>query len=379
MNSEATRETHLTREDVDQLLSDPSPDTRAGLAGKVANQMDASRLTNDERRLAEDIVRLMARDASTIVREALAVNLKTSSNLPHDVALALARDIDTVALPILEFSSVLNDDDLIAILDQSPSSKQTAIAKRAGLSDDVAWALLEKDNPEVVVSLVANESAQLSERTLNHVVDRYGDVEDVQTPLAKRSKLPLTVAEKLVVKVSDALKDYLVTHHELSADTASELVLQARERATVNLVGNETDMEVLEELTFQLHRSGRLTPSLLLRAICIGDMRFTELAFSVLANVPLLNARMLLHDAGPLGLRSLYRKADLPEGLLPVMRGALEVALATDVRGADYDRDSFSRTVLERVLSVCEDLKAEDADYLLRKLDDLAPATLQAG
>ncbi len=378
MSSEARRETPLTREDVNELLANPSVDTRAGLAGKVASQMEASELTDDSRRLAEDIIRVMAQDASSIVREALANNLKTSQHLPHDVAVALARDIDTVALPVLEFSSVLSDNDLVAILDQSSAGKQTAVARRAGLSDEVATALVEKDNPEVIRELVANESAQLSESTLNLVVDRYGEDESVHTPLVKRSKLPLTVAEKLVVKVSDALKDYLVTHHELSADTATELVMQARERATVNLVGNETDMESLEELILQLHKSGRLTPSLVLRAICMGDMRFTELAFATLADVPLQNARMLLHDAGSLGLRSLYRKAGLPEGLLTVMRAALDVALSTDVRGADYDRESFSRTVLERVLSVCEDLRQEDADYLLHKLDDLAPAALHA-
>ena len=34
--------------------------------------------------------------------------------------------------------------------------------------------------------------------------------------------------------------------------------------------------------------------------------------------------------------------------------------------------------MLERILSQCEDLRQDDAEYLLRKLNDLAPAHLGA-
>ena len=84
---------HLTKEDVARLLADPSPDQRAVLAGKMALQFDNQELTAAERSLAEDIVRVMARDAMARVRQSLAENLKTSPNLPRDVALTLARDV----------------------------------------------------------------------------------------------------------------------------------------------------------------------------------------------------------------------------------------------------------------------------------------------
>ena len=58
----------------------------------------------------------MIKDAEVRVREALAQNLKENPDLPHDVALSLAQDVDQVALPILQFSDVLTDDDLIEII-----------------------------------------------------------------------------------------------------------------------------------------------------------------------------------------------------------------------------------------------------------------------
>ncbi len=50
------------------------------------------------------------------VREALAAHLKNSPDLAHDVAVALARDVDSVSLPMLKFSEVLTDEDLIEIV-----------------------------------------------------------------------------------------------------------------------------------------------------------------------------------------------------------------------------------------------------------------------
>ena len=69
---------HLTQRDVERLLADPSPQTRAEMAAKVAASLESVSLTEGERKLAEGIVRVMARDAAERVRQALAENLKSS-------------------------------------------------------------------------------------------------------------------------------------------------------------------------------------------------------------------------------------------------------------------------------------------------------------
>ena len=331
--------TDLTRTDVERLLQDPSPDTRAAMVAKLARTIERTSLTPEQQTLALDIVQAMAHDASVIVREALSANLKSSKHLPRSVALALARDIDAVALPILESTVVLDDEDLVDLVRTVPESKQTAIARRSGLSERVTDALIETDNHVVVRTVVANNGAALSESTLTRVVERYGDAADIHTPLTYRSHLPLTVAERLVAKVSDQLKEYLVTHHELSGDTASELVLRARERATVNLIGPHSTEEDLDKLVAQLDRNGRLSPSLMLRALCVGDMPFFEVALAKLADIPLVNARFLIHDKGPLGLKSIYDRAKLPAALFPAVRlawiAAPEPLVAPDVDQAE--------------------------------------------
>ena len=87
----------LTEKDIAKLLADPSGERRAETAAKIASDFRAGSLTEAERSLAEEIFRLMVKDAEVRVREALAQNIKESPNVPHDVAVSLARDVDSVA------------------------------------------------------------------------------------------------------------------------------------------------------------------------------------------------------------------------------------------------------------------------------------------
>lgn len=363
----------LSHSDVERLLADPSPVTRAETAAKLGGQIDRPDLTPAERKLAEEIVRLMAGDASVLVREALSAAVKTASGLPRDVALKLARDVDSVSLPVLEASEVLSDDDLVALVREISAEKQKAVARRPAVSEKLSGALVDTDNQDVVGTLVRNPGAQIGEPSLARVVEKFGDQEDIQETLIRRAKLPVTITEKLVAKLSDRLREQLVERHELPADTAVELILRARERATVDLLEPRGRAADADKLAQQLHANNRLTPTLVLRALCVGDMALFEATLAARAGIPTMNARTLIHDAGKRGFASLYKKASLPDDLFKTFRIALDIAEQTDMRESDYDRNSYSRVMIERILTQAEDLAESEAEFLLRKLNDLAP------
>ena len=92
----------LTEVDIRTLVRGATDDERAAAAHKLCRRMDVS-ITDEEREAAHEVLRLMAADAAELVRRALAVTLKNSPNLPRDVALKLARDVDSVALPVLNY------------------------------------------------------------------------------------------------------------------------------------------------------------------------------------------------------------------------------------------------------------------------------------
>lgn len=371
----------LSEQDVARLLTDPSAEARQETARKIATQYTEADLTGPERKLAEDIFRVMVRDAEVRVREALAQQLKQNPMVPHDVAASLARDVDSVALPVLEFSSVLTEQDLLEIVRSREPEKQLAVARRSTVEPAIAAALVSEGTVEVAATLAANAGAEIPDDSLLEMVERFGDDARVQEPLAYRSRLPVTVSERLVHRVSEVLREHILQFHELPADMAADLVLQSRERATISLSTGSTEDEV-ERLVRQMEGNGRLTPSIIVRAAVMGDLKFFEYALAVKAGVPIINARLLIHDPGRLGLRGILERAKMPQNLFPAARAALDVARETDYDGGDRDRERYQRRMLERVLTQYGDLGVDfesgDLEYLLAKMGQLPAAHLGA-
>lgn len=365
---------HLSKEDVQRLLEEPSSTVRAEVAGKLALDIDNPQLSESEMALAHEVVRLMAKDVEATVRISLSQNLRRAVRLPHDVAVQLANDIESVALPILQDSEVLTDQDLIAIIAKGSPQKHEAIATRATVSHTVSDAIITTAGEKAVEKLMNNTGAQISDTSYDKAVTRFEDSDVIKEAIVKRPVLPVTIAEKLTTRVSEKLRDYLVSHHELSPSVAADLVLQSRERTIVELASGSSEDEI-ERLVAQMQEHGRLTPSIVLRALCMGDVLFFEAALAVRANIPLLNARILIHDGGQLGMKTLYERAGMPPNMMSVVRAALDVVHETEMDGGSYDRERYRARVIERVLTQFEDVGSDDFEYLLNKLGDIMAST----
>lgn len=365
----------LTQSDVERLAAGCSSEARAETAAKVASAYSSMTFTKSELDLAQDIFRLMVNDAEMRVREALSINLKSTPLLPRDIAMTLAHDVDCVSVPMLRASDVLTTEDLIEIVQSQDPEKQHAIASRPTIHADVADALVDQGEQYVVSKLVSNPGAHLTEPCIHKVVDRFGDVEAIQERLVKRPILPVTVAERLVTKVANHLRGELLARHKISPDLAADLVLQSRERATVGLAMGATDDEV-EALVGQLAINDRLTSSLVLRAICMGNLKFFEHALARMAGVPIANTRLLIHDQSGSGLDTLCKRAEFPKAIQPAIKSAVSVIGETEFDGREGEAERYSRRVIERVLTQYESLDVEfdndDLEYLLTKLGQLS-------
>jgi len=357
----------LSSADVAKLLQDPNIENKASALEKVAANYNVESLTVAEREIAESIFRHMVKDAAVRVRTALSESLKDNPAVPHDVAKTLAKDVDAVAVPMLKSSDVLTDKDLLEIVRTKSEAAQIAVAGRDNVSEDVADVLAESESEDVVATLVGNEGAHLAESTLGKVLDKFGDSEAVNEPMAHRGSLPVAVSERLVTLVSEQMRDHIMTHHEVSPAMASDLLLESREKATISLLeGGETSTVLA--LVEQLHAHGRLTPTLVLRALIMGDTVFFEVAIAKIVNIPVVNAYQLIHDTGGNGLKRLLEAAKFPKGALPMVSAALDVADEMVSTGGD-SQAMFKQLMIERVLTAVEnDVDTDNLDYLIGKL-----------
>jgi len=368
----ATTRSALTDIDIRTLVKGATPDERAAAAHKLCRTIDETSLSTEDRDLAAEILRIMAGDAAELVRRALAVTLKKSPLLPRDVALRLARDVESVALPVLSFSPVFTDDDLVEIVRLGGPVRQVAIAKRPRLSPKVADSLAEAGAERAVVTACANDAVEFSEGGLRKVMERFEASERVLAAVAYRQTLPLAVTERLIHMVGDQVREHLVTRHAVAPDAALQLAMETTERASVDLIDEAGRAADMKSFVAHLNDSQRLTASLLLRGLVRGQMTFFEWGIAELAGVPHHRTWLMIHDAGPLGLRAIYERAGMPARLFPAFRAAVDTFHSLEFDGRAQDMERFQEALLQRFLTQPLPTASEDVDYLLERLDQTA-------
>src|SRR3569623_2327576 len=89
---------------------------------------------------------------------------------PGNVVNTLANASIEVARPLLEFSNVLNDDDLIDIVSNQSEAHRVAIAGRNTVPERVGDAIVEHGGAPSVGRLVQNAQAELGKETIHKLV-----------------------------------------------------------------------------------------------------------------------------------------------------------------------------------------------------------------
>ncbi|MFN7127548.1 MAG: DUF2336 domain-containing protein [Brevundimonas sp.] len=359
----------LTEMDIQRLVKAVDEDERAEAAHKLCRNMDRAELDDREREAAQKIVRLLANDAAELVRRAMAVTLKSSDLIPNDVARRLAADLDSIALPIIGASPALSDDDLIEIVRAGSALRQIAVAGRPSVSRDVSQALADEGNEQAVRVLAANDNADLSERALGVIVDRFPESGEVVAAVAYRQVLPLHITERLIELASETVREHLVSRHAVAPETAIRLAQYSRERATIDLVEQAASSADLPAFMAQLNLRKVLNASLLLRGLARGQMTMLEHGLAELAATPHHRAWLMIHDAGPLGLKAIYDRAGLPPRLFQAFRAGVDTWRALSAEGVDTSSDVFRQRMLERFMTQRPNVPRDDLAYLMERLD----------
>jgi len=361
----------LTRDDVDHLLAQPTPEARVETMTKLVRDLETGAIQNDDRALAIEVLQCFSRDAEDAVREALAWQVHNSPLLSDDMAMRLARDVNSVAFPILRHCPSLNDEFLLRVIAEGDAGKHLAIASRSRVTAVVADALVEGGNVTVITCLMRNPGAEIEEPTLSRAIDRFGVYPQISDAIAARPDLSLALVERLIAYVSASIRATLVKAHDLAPDLADRLVNNARDAAMMRLLrpllNSSVDADILAGW---LRAHGRMTSSLLFRALCAGDIDLFLAGMAARAEVSRDVARTLAWDDGRLGLKTLFVRAGLPSALERPFRVALRVVKELRYDGGEPGRDEFQSEVIARVFEECTPTEEWIVDDLLLQLFD---------
>ena len=311
----------LSREDVERLLKDDSPDSRGNVLEKVAGHYNADALNEREQEIAEHIFRLLMKDMSARVRVTLSERVKDNASVPRDIVLHLAHDIESVASPVLKDSKVLSDADLVSIVEASHDiGKLMAVSQREEVSERVSGALVETNYTPVLTSLLGNERAKISTQDLTKIATDFAEDESVAGALAKKANLPAAVVERLITRASAAVAADLKQKYQISEADIKEDSSKVRDELMLRLLEGELSEPEMEQLVTQMAENGSLSPSIMMTALCRGQLLFFIMAMASMAKVPLANAVRLVADKGVHGFNGIYAKSGLPETMMEAMR-----------------------------------------------------------
>lgn len=265
-------------------------EARARIASRTARALSRTAASGD-REAALLLARALVRDVAVIVRQTFAEGVAGSPFLPKDLAREIARDIPEVAAPFLRASPALDDADLAELVGALDSRTLPAVAARDGVGGSLALALVRTGVMDVLRTLAANESADLSESWPELLAAVEGDETSLNS-LAGRETLPAEVVLALFESVSEALRAKLVARHGVP-DFLGPIAVEARNAGFARALARcETQTAV--QLAADIERAGKLTPLIVLEIIRAGNLPVIEATVERRTGAPVADVRRTL-------------------------------------------------------------------------------------
>ncbi len=326
---------------------------RAEATRALARAWLISDLSPDDRIAAEGALLMLLDDPSPLVRQAMAETFARSLDAPAAIVQALSVDQPNVALPVLEYSPLLIDADLVDIVATGDDEVQCAIARRISLPASVCAAIAEVGCAAASLELIENPNAELAPFSWDRIVERHGHLAAIREAMLVLDDLPAATRAALVAKLSQTLAHFVVARNWLSADRAERITAEARDRSTLNIAARSRD-EDMQGLVRHLRVTRQLTAGLILRALLSSNLDLFDAALAELADLPRSRVSALLHERGGNSLHALLRRAGLPEATFAAFQVALDACHEQGFVDSDDGAVRLRRRMVERVLTHCQ-------------------------
>jgi hypothetical protein len=243
---------------------------------------------------------------------------------PGNVVAKLANDKIEVAAPLLEFSNVLSDDDLIDIVANQSEEHRVAIAGRNNVTERVGDAIVEHGAGPSLVRLVQNSQAELGKQTLHKLVARASSDNQLATDLRGRTDIDWNSLRSEIdaagQKILDTLGAQTRPLDPVTADKVNQVVYnRMRNRAGFSA----QEWKVAYNQVKALSDRHQLDERALFRFARFGYGHHSAAALSVMLNVPpeVFVKWLAMQDyvATTVALRALDLTPDLFEALIASM------------------------------------------------------------
>lgn len=259
---------------------------RTDLCTDVARMIEgADRMV--DREMATEILLALLKKAEKELKQAIAERFAKIDHAPLRLILQFVNDEIEIACPVLKYSKVLNDLDLLYIIQSRDSPFWQAIATREELGENVVEALVETNDLDTAAVLIKNEKAPLNEDVVRKVVRLIGNDDVLSSILIGRADLNKEMVHKIYQSVGAELKstveakfgqsDAFAYTHAVD-DVLSEMLEQSEPPFMPSAAMLKAADHFMEE--------GKLTKVLMVNTLKRGQLTAFIAQFSRFAHLP---------------------------------------------------------------------------------------------
>lgn len=234
---------------------------RRSLAHEVANLFFEAERRGDLEKNADqfgDILCQLLVSMASDHKAQLASQMAHKPNAPHNLTRELAEEEIQIAKPILEFSTVLSDEDLLSVAARKSKDHRIAVGSRENLSEKVTDQLISYNEVEVLRTVAANTSAKISTDGFASLSKQSARDETLLKSLTSRDDIDESVADEIIRQLDETGKASLENVLKCQDGKFSALVARSKEMASnqnINLVKLRIDAKSIHTDIEQGHMS----------------------------------------------------------------------------------------------------------------------------
>lgn len=249
-------------------------------------------------------------DDSVKVRAALAYGLLRAKSAPRPIMMSLLHDEPIIARAVAQFSPVLVDADLVAIIKIANLTMLEVIADRENLSLRLAHGLIMSNKIAVILKVLARDDVTLNADILHDIALLHGENAKIRGALFSKESLHGVTRLLLIEKVTQALTKARVVKGAITNHRLKRLIRDIQFNA-LTLIGECEAAEGSSEYTKDMVEGEQVNSRLMLHALVNGHVMFFAQCLSIIAIVPEEKVFTMLNSGSRAALNALFTKSGI--------------------------------------------------------------------
>ncbi|MBR9825728.1 MAG: DUF2336 domain-containing protein [Alphaproteobacteria bacterium] len=301
-----------------QLAKMRDPRQRHQLALGVTELCIAQPLSESARPVAGELLVTISATSQQETQLAMAEKLSACEWAPQTILRHLATQDIEVASIVIKKSQALTEEDMVFIAQTASPDHRLILAKRPNLRLRVTDTLAVPAEAPVLRALADNDTAEISEHTLEICLTVAKGHPRLREALARRHDLSTDYATRLSIMLPESWREELCRRFGLDRDRVENLTIEAAVK-----VSNESVEDEAKKVVELAAEEKRLNGEFAVEALKRGDEAVFDHAFARLCKLTVPQWRVALAMNGVRAAAMACKAAGLDRTAYPIVHKAL--------------------------------------------------------